>query len=361
VTEIFSFNEVAKAAGVAIEQVAAAVDSEQVMAVDGHVCQHDAVRLVRLLSPSIRHKDSEGRDPLTVLQRTKRKGGLPLAASGSLHAAAVVLFLLASSLGLLKANDTEAELKDEPPVRLVFMMTPGPGGGGGGGGNAIPLPPPPAKTKAPEPKKRVSAPVPPPRPYRPPPRPVIRDTPPPKPIPVQPTPVPPAPVVPAPLPVVQAPVIAVAADATDQAGLLEAPPAPPSPSHGPGTGGGAGSGQGTGIGEGMGAGIGPGSGGGTGGGPFRPGSGIDPPSVQREVKPTYTDEGRRRAIEGDVVMEIVVRRDGSVGDVRVMRSLGAGLDQRAIAAVKQWRFSPARRMGAAVDVLVEVAVEFTLR
>ena len=60
-------------------------------------------------------------------------------------------------------------------------------------------------------------------------------------------------------------------------------------------------------------------------------------------------------------MEIVVRRDGSVGDVRVVRALGAGLDQRAVAAVKQWRFSPARRMGAAVDVLVEVAVEFTLR
>ena len=60
-------------------------------------------------------------------------------------------------------------------------------------------------------------------------------------------------------------------------------------------------------------------------------------------------------------MEIVVRRDGSVGDVRVVRALGAGLDQRAVAAVKQWRFAPARRRGAAVDVLVEVAVEFTLR
>jgi len=60
-------------------------------------------------------------------------------------------------------------------------------------------------------------------------------------------------------------------------------------------------------------------------------------------------------------MEIVVQRDGTVGDVRVLRSLGAGLEQRAIAAVKQWKFSPARRRGQAVDVVVEVAVGFTLR
>jgi TonB family protein len=153
----------------------------------------------------------------------------------------------------------------------------------------------------------------------------------------------------------------MAADLEDQAGLLNAPPAPPSPSQGPGTGGGAGSGQGTGLGEGDGSGIGPGSGGGTGGGPFRPGSGISPPQLQREVKPVYTDEGRRRSIEGDVVMEIVVRRDGTVGDVRLKRTLGAGLDQRAIAAVKQWRFSPARRQGSPVDILVEVAVGFALR
>ena len=64
---------------------------------------------------------------------------------------------------------------------------------------------------------------------------------------------------------------------------------------------------------------------------------------------------------GDVVLEIVVRRDGSVGDVSVLQGLGGGLDQRAVAAVRQWRFSPARRRGEAVDVVVEVAVEFTLR
>jgi protein TonB len=79
------------------------------------------------------------------------------------------------------------------------------------------------------------------------------------------------------------------------------------------------------------------------------------------VKADYTDEGRRRGLQGDVVLEIVVRRDGSVGEITVLRGLGGGLDQRAVAAVRQWRFDPARRRGAAVDVIVEVAVEFTLR
>ena len=81
----------------------------------------------------------------------------------------------------------------------------------------------------------------------------------------------------------------------------------------------------------------------------------------KEVKPDYSEEARRRGVEGDVVMEIVVRHDGSVGDVRVLQGLGQGLDERAIAAVRRWRFAPATRRGVPVDVLVEVAMEFKLR
>jgi TonB family protein len=161
------------------------------------------------------------------------------------------------------------------------------------------------------------------------------------------------------MPQVVAPVVASAADPRDRAGVLES--ASDADSQGSGSGGGAGTGQGTGIGEGDGSGIGPGSGGGTGGGPYRPGSGITPPGLLREVKPEYTDDARRRSVEGDVVLEIVVRRDGSVGSVKVLQGLGAGLDQRAVDAVRQWRFSPARRYGTPVDVVVEVAVEFKLR
>ena len=93
----------------------------------------------------------------------------------------------------------------------------------------------------------------------------------------------------------------------------------------------------------------------------RPGSGITAPSILREVKPDYTEEGRRRNIEGDVVLEIIVRSDGTVGNVKLLRGLGAGLDERAVDAVRQWRFNPAHRYGTPVDVIVEVAVEFKLR
>jgi TonB family protein len=159
---------------------------------------------------------------------------------------------------------------------------------------------------------------------------------------------------------VQAPVVSSPADSSNTAGVLNQPPAATA-SAGPGGGGGVGIGSGSGVGEGRGSGIGDGSGGGTGGGPFQPGSGIDPPQLLREVKPLYTDEARKRSLEGDVVLEIVVRRDGSVSDLRVVRPLGAGLDERALEAVRQWRFSPAKRRGAALDVVVEVSVEFKLR
>jgi TonB family protein len=66
-------------------------------------------------------------------------------------------------------------------------------------------------------------------------------------------------------------------------------------------------------------------------------------------------------VTGDVVLEIVIRSDGSVGDVKVLRGLGFGLNDRAVAAVRNWKFSPARRQGTPVDVIVEVEVEFSLR
>ncbi|MCC7186472.1 MAG: energy transducer TonB [Acidobacteria bacterium] len=342
-SELYTIREVAAAADVPAELILRLADSDQILMVDGLMREADAVALLRSLRDT-----PDGRPPLSPLVETRRRGGLPLAASGTLHVLVVVVFVIASSLGLLNTNDTDTTIPEKTPVRMVYMMTPGPGGGGGGGGLQMPAPPPRAERKAPVVKK-TSSPVPPPRPYRPPPRPVTREvvTPPPRPAP----------------PPVQAPVVPDPGDAQEVIGVIDTPPAatPTPPSAGPGTGGGVGTGQGTGIGEGDGTGIGAGSGGGTGGGPFRPGSGIEPPQLLREVRPIYTDDARRRAIEGEVVMEIVVRRDGSVGDVRVLQTLGSGLEQRAIAAVRQWKFSPARRMGSAVDVMVEVAVGFTLR
>jgi protein TonB len=115
------------------------------------------------------------------------------------------------------------------------------------------------------------------------------------------------------------------------------------------------------MGPGTGAGVDDGSGGGAGGGPFRPGSGIEPPRLLREVKAQYSEDARVKGITGGVVLEIVIRSDGSVGDVKVLRGLGFGLDERAIGAVRNWKFTPARRLGTPVDVIVEVEVEFSLR
>jgi periplasmic protein TonB len=341
VSDVYLIDEVARAADVPVELVRQLADFEQIPVVDNVVTEPDAVRLLQGLRST-----PGGRAPLTPLPEARRRGGLPLVASGGLHLAFIILVLAASSFGLLKASQIEDPTPEKAPVRMVFMMSPGPGGGGGGGGLKVPAPPPRAERKAPAPKT-TSNPVPPRRPYRPPPRPI-------------PQPVPTPPPLPVPLPV-QAPVVPDAGDAQEVQGVMGAPPQPVPPSPGPGTGGGIGTGRGTGLGEGDDAGIGEGSGGGTGGGPFRPGTGIEPPQLLREVRPLYTDDARRRAIEGEVVMEIVVRRDGTVGNVRVLRTLGSGLEQRAIAAVRQWRFAPATRRGSAVDVLVEVAVGFTLR
>jgi TonB family protein len=358
VPEVYSAEEVAHAARVPDHHVRDLVNSGQIPSVDGFIAQDDAIRLVRLLTGRA-SATSRDRSPLTLVVETRRRNGMGLASSTLLHATLVLALILIPTLGWLSANDTEALVQRDEPVRLVFLTAPGPGGGGGGGGMRMPAPPPPAERKPPTPEpEEVSSPVPPVRPVPAPPRP----TPPRRPPVVEPTPTPPPDPEPPTLShAIQAPVVPVPANQIDRLGLPTLATPSLVDSLGPGTGGGIGSGQGLGLGEGIGGGIGPGFGGGTGGGLFQPGTGIEPPTVIREVRPDYTTEARRQEIEGDVVLEIVVRADGRVGNVEVVRSLGAGLSQKAVDAVRQWRFDPARRYGSPVDVIVTVSVEFSLR
>jgi len=260
----------------------------------------------------------------------------PLAVSSTAHVALFVALIVIASLGLGGASAITESRVDPDPLRLVYLALPGEGGGGGGGGLKQKAPPPKAQRKG---TAHIDSPVP---------------APPPPPAPEPPKAEPPPPPEP-----VKAPVAEVAASPETRDGQIA--PAPPADSRGSGDQGGVGTGAGTGIGQGTGPGIGEGDGGGTGGGPFRPGSGIEPPSIRHEVKPDYTEEARRRNIRGDVLLEIVVKRDGTVTNVRVLRGLGYGLDERAVDAVKQWSFNPATRKGVPVDVLVEVAMEFRLR
>ena len=159
---------------------------------------------------------------------------------------------------------------------------------------------------------------------------------------------------------IAAPVRETAADEREQAGTVLPTPSAPE-TRGPGGDEGVGSNRGTGDGAGVGSGLDDGLGGGAGGGPYRPGSGVEAPRLLHEVKAEYTEEARRRSVTGEVLLEVVILRDGTVGPVRVVRGLGLGLDERATSAVRQWRFAPARRKGVPVDVVVEVAVDFSLR
>jgi TonB family protein len=131
-------------------------------------------------------------------------------------------------------------------------------------------------------------------------------------------------------------------------------------SNGTGMGGGIGSGSGGGIGSGTGPGVGPGHGGGIGGGVFRVGGGVSPPRVLENPSPDYSEEARKAKYQGTVVLWLIVDANGKPRDLRVARSLGMGLDQKAIEAVRLWRFQPAMKDGTPVAVQINVEVNFHL-
>ncbi|MGO9257060.1 MAG: energy transducer TonB [Bryobacteraceae bacterium] len=132
------------------------------------------------------------------------------------------------------------------------------------------------------------------------------------------------------------------------------------PSNGPGSGGGIGSGRGGGIGSGDGGGYGPGSGGGVGGGAFRVGGGVSAPVLLSKVEPEYSEEARKAKYQGTVLLYIEVDPSGKAVNIRVVRSLGLGLDEKAIDAVKKWKFKPGYKNGTPVTVQATIEVNFRL-
>ncbi len=131
-------------------------------------------------------------------------------------------------------------------------------------------------------------------------------------------------------------------------------------SNGMGYGGGIGSGSGGGVGSGEGPGYGPGHGGGTGGGAFRVGGGVSAPKAIYSPDPEYSEEARKVKHMGTVVLWLVVGPDGKPRDIRVLRTLGLGLDEKAIEAVKTWRFEPGMKDGKPVSTQINVEVNFHL-
>ena len=124
--------------------------------------------------------------------------------------------------------------------------------------------------------------------------------------------------------------------------------------------GGFGTGSGTGIGSGNGPGIGPGSGGNMGGGLFHVGGSVRPPSILHSVDPEFSEEARKAKFSGNVQVYLIVDEQGNPSHVRVVRGVGMGLDEKAVEAVRQYRFKAAMRDGKPVRVDLYIDVNFQI-
>jgi TonB family protein len=267
----------------------------------------------------------------------KSRWGNAFSVSALSHVVGFLLILFIATR--LPATRPVTQGIDQTKYNIIWIPQPGPGGGGGGGGNKQIEPP--RKVEAPG-KEKITVPVTKPPKVEPLEKP--KDITPPKQelnIPAQ-----------------------IASSGVQQLPGVIANPSPvATPSQGSGSLGGAGTGAGPGMGEGSGSGLGPGSGGGTGGGIYRLGSGISNPEPTYSPRPNYTADAMRAKVQGVVALEAVVKSDGSVGQVRITRSLDPhfGLDEEAIRTVRSWRFRPAKKNGEPVDVWVDVELSFTLR
>ena len=131
-------------------------------------------------------------------------------------------------------------------------------------------------------------------------------------------------------------------------------------SQGSGSGSGFGQGMRGGLGAGRGVGAGPGSGGGFGGGIMSVGGGVSAPEVIHAVDPQFTDSARQAVYQGTVSIQLIIDSQGNPQDIHVIRHLGMGLDDKAIEAVRQYKFRPAMYQGHPVAVQMVINVDFHL-
>jgi periplasmic protein TonB len=152
------------------------------------------------------------------------------------------------------------------------------------------------------------------------------------------------------------PVMPMNAGDLPQVGAVDGLPGPPTDARGPGDGD-------TGTRPGSHRGLGDGPGDGIGDGPYGVGNGVTAPTLIHSTRPQYTADAMRAKLQGVAVLSGVVAPDGTLQNIRIARSLDAafGLDQEAIACVRQWRFRPGMRMGKPVAVAVTIEVAFNLR
>lgn len=132
-------------------------------------------------------------------------------------------------------------------------------------------------------------------------------------------------------------------------------------SNGPGVGGGIGSGTHGGVGSGTGPGFGPGQGGGFGGGVYRVGEiGVSAPVPKFVPDPDYSEEARKAKYQGTVTLYAIIGTDGKPRGLKIVHSLGMGLDEKAMEKVRTWVFEPGKKDGQAVAVAMNIVVDFHL-
>lgn len=95
-------------------------------------------------------------------------------------------------------------------------------------------------------------------------------------------------------------------------------------------------------------------------GVYRIGGGVKPPSILTKSEPEYTEEARLAKYQGTAVLSVVIGADGIPRNIRILRGLGLGLDDNAVAAVSTWRFQPGTKSGAPVPVIATIEVNFRL-
>jgi protein TonB len=121
-----------------------------------------------------------------------------------------------------------------------------------------------------------------------------------------------------------------------------------------------GTGSGGGIGSGNGNGIGPGSGGNMGGGVYKIGGGVRPPQLTYQVDAEFSEEARKAKFSGNVMVDLIVDENGNPSHIKVARGVGMGLDEKAVEAVRQYKFKPATKDGKPVKVEVTIDVNFQI-
>lgn len=131
-------------------------------------------------------------------------------------------------------------------------------------------------------------------------------------------------------------------------------------SNGPGISSGIGGRFGGGAGAGEGPGRGPGSGGGCCGGLYSIGNGVSMPRAIYSPEPEFSEEARKTKHQGEVILLATIGADGLPRNLTVVRSLGMGLDEKALETVRTWRFDPAKKDGRPVAVQMNIIVNFNL-